>query len=626
MTHPKFWRILAATSVLTFASAQSTAPEDQTASGEFQAEFAHSDGSIATFYLQLALSQDAAGNNRAAAVGVFGYVRGNRNINITGVDVRAGEAVYRPGMAPSNPVRGAGAFSGGGATGPVGTAVMTALTNDPSSVEVVIRSEDQPDGLYRGRLKRSQLTYAAAFPQGNGATGWDVILVSTTRNAQGRIDSAMLQHQIASIKGLNLRPANGVYPWRTAIMQGNAPLIDFGSPSDEAATAPGYPGSIMYSLDTRDEDRRAMVERFVSNPSAFQLRVMPNGLPDNVLAGALRKMDRAVFHPRLGGPADTDAYVEADFTRDENGVPDSGIIFNISDWSTPALRGTVRTIRLHAGGSGETGPALADLVTAETGAPVARFLIGALVAHPDDGRAIGAVDRLISYPDLTYLHAVTADNAEGFRGQALPFPGLPVIESIVPATFVPGGFAPGSLITIRGQRLAKVASGLEALPAGTLRLPEGLNGAIVQTGSRRAPLLYVSPTQINAQIPFEATGELAVAVNHGTGPSESRVIRLAPRAPSLFPQLESADGVITVYGTGFGQTNPELPSGRLVPPGEYRIPGVSATLGGQPAEVLEASALPGLPGLYRVRVRTAGRSGMLVVRVDGVESNAVSVR
>lgn len=57
-----------------------------------------------------------------------------------------------------------------------------------------------------------------------------------------------------------------------------------------------------------------------------------------------------------------------------------------------------------------------------------------------------------------------------------------------------------------------------------------------------------------------------------------------------------------------------------------RIPGVSATIGGQPVEVMEAVAEPGLPGLYRIRVRTGGRTGSLVVRVDGVDSNPAAVR
>lgn len=552
-----------------------------------------------------------------------GYVFGEREIAVTGVELRTGDTAVRAGLPPRTVIRGQGSFGGGGSF-IVAVGTLTALVNDPSSVEIRILTEDAPDGLYRGRLKRAAIAYFAGFTHGPGANGWEVFLSSYTRDSDGRVDSIMMQNQISSIRGLSLQPVRGVYPWRVAIAGGGATLIDFGSPADESASAPGFPGSIMYGIDTRDEARRAAFEQMVANPGGFEVRTTPTADPGQVLTAPVRKMDRAIFHRRLGGPADSVIYLEVDFTRNEDGSVNSGIAYNISDWSTAAIRGTVQAVRLHSGGAGETGPAMADLATAQSGAPVGRFLIDALAASPSNPAAVGAIDRLVNYPDLTYIEA-SATGAANIRAQVVDFPGAPVIESIMPATQAQSGLAPGSLITIRGRRLAKITSGLDGW-AGQ-RIPESLNGAIVQVGSHRAALLFVSPEQINAQIPFEATGETLVEVNHGTQASESRTIRIAPRAPSLFNIVEVSENVASVLGSGFGQSNPALETGRLVPANaQFRIPGVTASLGGQPAEVLDAAAVPGLPGLYQVRVRTGGRTGPLVVRVDGSESNAVTIR
>jgi hypothetical protein len=194
----KSWHLLAAASVMALtptAFAQSTVPEDQSLSGEYQGVLESSDGSTATIYIQAAISLDSTGVNRAAAVGVFGYVHGQRDIVITGAELRAGDSVYRPGMAPRTLIRGQGDFQAGGSV-VAGIGVIEALFSDPQSVEVVV-SEDALQGLFQGRLRRAQIGFLAAFTEGSGATGWEVVLSTFTRSADGRIDSAMIQSQIS---------------------------------------------------------------------------------------------------------------------------------------------------------------------------------------------------------------------------------------------------------------------------------------------------------------------------------------------------------------------------------------------------------------------------------------------
>jgi uncharacterized protein (TIGR03437 family) len=60
--------------------------------------------------------------------------------------------------------------------------------------------------------------------------------------------------------------------------------------------------------------------------------------------------------------------------------------------------------------------------------------------------------------------------------------------------------APGVLATITGTNLA---DGTASAPSGADPLPVDLGGVEVYFDGIRAPLLFVSPTQINAQVPYE---------------------------------------------------------------------------------------------------------------------------
>jgi len=61
--------------------------------------------------------------------------------------------------------------------------------------------------------------------------------------------------------------------------------------------------------------------------------------------------------------------------------------------------------------------------------------------------------------------------------------------------------APGSIVEIMGTNLSDNVT--MSAPAGALNLPTSLGGVQVSFNGVPAPLLYVSPTQINAQVPFQ---------------------------------------------------------------------------------------------------------------------------
>ena len=102
------------------------------------------------------------------------------------------------------------------------------------------------------------------------------------------------------------------------------------------------------------------------------------------------------------------------------------------------------------------------------------------------------------------------------------------------------GVTPGSLISIFGTNLAATTQSARGFP-----LPATLGGASVSVNGIQAPLLYVSPGQINAQFPtrypLPFTG-LRVIVSTEAGESE----------PAMLDRTENF-GICTADGTGCGQ-------------------------------------------------------------------------
>jgi len=132
----------------------------------------------------------------------------------------------------------------------------------------------------------------------------------------------------------------------------------------------------------------------------------------------------------------------------------------------------------------------------------------------------------------------------------------------------------GAIATIFGTDLAD-----EIALAGEIPLPRTMAGAQVLVGGFTAPLYYVSPLQINFQVPFEAPPGVAVPVqvvrNGIPGPESFMLIRensfgafLYERVPGVRdPIIVHGDGqlvtpsnpartgeVLVVYGTGMGGT------------------------------------------------------------------------
>jgi len=201
--------------------------------------------------------------------------------------------------------------------------------------------------------------------------------------------------------------------------------------------------------------------------------------------------------------------------------------------------------------------------------------------------------------------------------------------------------APGGSISISGARFTT-----QTAVATTIPLPEELAGVRVRIAGRDAPLYYVSPEQIYAQMLVElpAGASVPVSVNANGVFTSVQGQLLAPAMPGIYIGAESAavldtqgrlvtpqnparaGDTLQVYAAGLGATNPPVASGEASPESSTVTNPVSVTVGGVPAAVVFQGLAPGFVGLYRVDLIvpsgvTAGGEVPIVITQNGIPSN-----
>ena len=226
-------------------------------------------------------------------------------------------------------------------------------------------------------------------------------------------------------------------------------------------------------------------------------------------------------------------------------------------------------------------------------------------------------------------------------------PALPSLLSagIVNAASYQKGLAPGSLFTISANNLSGGTATAASVPWATSG-----NGISVKIDGIAAPLGYVSPTQINAQVPFEVapgTAQLTVQSNGTTaGPVGLTIQSAAPgvfmhaggRAPAInqdgtlnLPTNPAPVGsFISVYLTGQGLVDRPVASGAAAPIGALSntVAQTTATIGGVPATVSFSGLAPGLVGLCQVNLLVPNLPAgdqTVIVTIGGVASNPAMI-
>jgi uncharacterized protein (TIGR03437 family) len=175
-------------------------------------------------------------------------------------------------------------------------------------------------------------------------------------------------------------------------------------------------------------------------------------------------------------------------------------------------------------------------------------------------------------------------------------------------------------------------------------LPRELAGVRVSVNGTAAPLFFVSPGQINIQLPWDTplgTARLTVDSAAGSFPQDFEV---ASRSPSLFAKADGTasalnddytvngpdnpariNSTIFLYGTGGGAVGGGVGSGEASPGREVLLveTPVSATIGYMEVPVLYAGLAPGFVGVNQFNLRVPPLSAgahEVKVRVAGVAS------
>ena len=187
--------------------------------------------------------------------------------------------------------------------------------------------------------------------------------------------------------------------------------------------------------------------------------------------------------------------------------------------------------------------------------------------------------------------------------------------------------SPGTIAAIFGRNLAPSTVGATKLP-----LDNVMGNTIVTFNGVPAPLYYVSPDQINAQVPdlfgvFDFV-QVQVTVNN-TAVSSIENVPFAAVSPGIFvtrdgngkavPAALHLDGTLVtdasparrgeflqIYGTGLGSTSPSVPAGMAAPrqPLARTDSPVRVSIGGVTnMEPQYAGLAPDFAGLYQVNVK-----------------------
>jgi uncharacterized protein (TIGR03437 family) len=222
-----------------------------------------------------------------------------------------------------------------------------------------------------------------------------------------------------------------------------------------------------------------------------------------------------------------------------------------------------------------------------------------------------------------------------------------------------------------------IAFGTGFAPAGTLsvlassnlvngKVSTEMDGVCVLVGSTQAPILAVTPTQVNFQAPQGIQpGATSVQVVTGCGTanekrSAAQTVTVQAATPEFFYFVANSSGqnpiaavdattgvsvgaaglvsgatfapakpgdVVTLYATGLGLTNPsfaagELPGAASAITGAFQISVGGATLAS--TDVLYSGVTPGSAGLYQINIRvpasTSDGDQPVVMKVGGVTS------
>ena len=190
--------------------------------------------------------------------------------------------------------------------------------------------------------------------------------------------------------------------------------------------------------------------------------------------------------------------------------------------------------------------------------------------------------------------------------------------------------APGAIFTIFGTGLASSTAQAASLPLPTFLAATSVEVVDIANITRNCPLYFVSPGQINAQLPYSLSpGNVQIRVRNGLASSPVGIARLVASAPKLFSLNVSGVGQaitanpdgkfytntvpstaasqVVLYANSMGALDVNINAGDAAPglTTGSKVANVKGTVSvtvdnGAPAQVTFAGLVPGMAGLYQI--------------------------
>jgi uncharacterized protein (TIGR03437 family) len=291
------------------------------------------------------------------------------------------------------------------------------------------------------------------------------------------------------------------------------------------------------------------------------------------------------------------------------------------------------TAQITASASGLSVPYTVDVTTQQG--------TGWLTASPTTGTTPGAVQIAVTPANLaagTYNGQVRIVPGGAFTGaQALVIPVVlvvenvpaPVINAVVHgASFLPGGLAPGLLVSLFGTNMGPTTGAGLVVEGG--RVGTRVANVRVLFDNIPAPLFFVRADQINCVVPYGLAGRASTRITVEVNGVQSQAVefRLQETSPGIFSTDSSGRGqgavfndgvtlngsnnaaargsIVAVFLSGSGVMSPPLTDGEI--PNSPRTPLASLTIrvGGvtvPAADVAYFGPAPGLVALEQVNFR-----------------------
>jgi len=202
-------------------------------------------------------------------------------------------------------------------------------------------------------------------------------------------------------------------------------------------------------------------------------------------------------------------------------------------------------------------------------------------------------------------------------------------------------FAPGMLMSVYGTQLAPPDT---AQSAASVPLPLTLNGVTATVNGLTAPLYYLSPGQLNVQVPYETSAGTAILGVNNNGQVAWFPFQVSAAAPGIFTDSSgalvpyssgSAGSTLLMFITGAGDLNPGIPTGQApsaqTPVAELpqTLLPVTVTVGGKSATVKFAGVTYGLVGVTQINFVVPSNLAVgpqnIVVTVGGVAAPPATV-